>query len=81
MVDLVVNRILASLKEDWSGSHILLVPMLPWKPWIPKLSRFERVLTWDAGVPLFVDSSTGRRERLASPEFAQWAVFRLTKDA
>ena len=81
MVDLVVNRILASIKEDWSGSHILLVPMLPWKPWIPKLSRFEQVLTWEAGVPLFVDSSTGHRERLASPEFVQWAVFRLTKHA
>ena len=81
MVDLVVNRILASVKENWFGCHILLVPLLPWKPWVPKLSGFERVITWDANAPLFVDSSTGHREWLPSPEDVQWAVFRLTKDA
>ena len=81
MVDLVVNRILASVKENWFGCHILLVPLLPWKPWVPKLSRFERVITWDADVPLFVDSSTGHREWLQAPEDVQWAVFRLTKNA
>ena len=80
MVDLVANRILASLKENWFGTHLLLAPLIPWKPWVPKLSRFERVITWDANVPLFVDS-TGQREWLQAPEDVQWAVFRLTKNA
>ena len=81
MVDLVANRILASIKENWFGAHLLLVPLIPWKPWLSKLSRFERVIVWGAVVPLFVDSSSGHREWLQTPEDVQWAVFRLTKEA
>ena len=81
MVDLVVNRILASIKESWFGAHLLLVPLIPWKPWMPKLSRFERVIVWDAVAPLLVDSSSGRRKWLPTQEDVQWAVFRLIKDA
>ena len=81
MVDLVVNRIHASVKEYWFGCHLLLVPSIPWKPWTSKLGRFERVIVWDAFTPLFVDSSTGQRKWLPMVEDVQWAVLRLTKDA
>ena len=81
MVDLVANRILASIKENWFGTHLLLVPLIPWKPWMPKLSRFERVIAWGSSIPLFVDSSSGHREWLQSPEDVKWAVFRLSKNA
>ena len=81
MVDLVVNRILASIKEKWVGAHLLLVPLIPWKPWMPKLSRFERVIVWGSSIPLFVDSSSGHREWLQAPEDVKWAVFRLSKNA
>ena len=81
MVDLVVNRILASIKENWVGTHLLLAPLIPWKPWMPKLSRFERVIVWGSSAPLFVDGSSGHREWLQAPEDVKWAVFRLTKNA
>ena len=81
MVDLVAGRIYASMKENWFGCHLLLVPLIPWKPWMTKLGRFERAMVWGALAPLFVDSSTGQREWVPMAEDAQWAVFRLTKDA
>ena len=59
MVDLLVSRIHASTKENWFGCHLVLVPLIPWKPWMSKLCRFERVIVWGAFTPLLVDSSTG----------------------
>ena len=81
VVDLVVNRIHASVKENWFGCHLLLAPLIPWRPWMSKLGRFERVIVWDAFAPLFVDSSTGKRKWLPMVEDAQWIALRLTKDA
>ena len=81
MVDLTIGRILASLREDWAGRHLLLVPLVPWKQWIPKLSLFERVMVWDAFTSLFVDSSSGRRCVVPMVEDVQWAVYRLIKNA
>ena len=81
MADLVLPRIALSVKEAWFGCHLLLAPLSPWKAWIPKLSQFERVLVLGAVKPLFADSSSGHRQWALMVEDAQWAVFRLIKDA
>ena len=81
VVDLVVNRIHASVKGNWFGCHLLPAPLIPWKPWMSELGRIERVIVWGAFTPLFVDSSTGQRKWLPMVEDVQWSVLRLTKDA
>ena len=81
MVELVLARTALSVKEAWFGCHLSLAPLIPWKPWMPKLGRFERVLVWGAFTPLFADSSSGHRQWVPMVEDAQRAVFRLNKDA
>ena len=81
MADLALSRIALSMKETRFGCHLLLVPLFPWKPWMPKLGRFERVLVWDSFTPLFADRSSGHRQWVPMVEDVQWAVFRLIKDA
>ena len=81
MVELVLPRIAFSVKEAWFGCHLLLAPLLPWEPRMPKLSLSERVLIWDAFSPLFADSSSEHRHWAPMVEDVQWAVFRLTFDA
>ena len=39
-MDLALPRIALSMKETWFGCHLLLAPLLPWKPWMPKLGQF-----------------------------------------
>ena len=69
------------MNEQWYGHHLLLVPLIAWKSWTSKLGQFDRVITWDAGTQLFVDSSSGQRKWVPTAEDVQWAVFRLSKDA
>ena len=40
IVELVLARIAASMREDWTGSRLVLPPLLPWQPWFPKLSLY-----------------------------------------
>ena len=81
MVDLVLSRIAASMREDWSGTHLALPPHLPRKPWFPRLPVYERVLEWNPDARLFADSSTGQRKWVPVADEIRWAVFRLTKNA
>ena len=81
MVDLFVARIAMSAKGAWFGCHLLLAPLIPRKPRMPKLGRFERVLVWGAFTLFFAESSSGRRQWVPMVEDAQRAVFRLTNDA
>ena len=67
MVDLVLTRIASSMKEDWLGAHLWLLPSLPWKSWGGKLAPFERVLSWPASTLLFVDTSRMWRFRMDRP--------------
>ena len=81
IVDLVLPRIALSIKEAWFGCRLLLVLLFPWKPWVTEWSQFERVLVWGSFTPLYTDSSSGHRHWVPMAEDAQWAVFRLIKDA
>ena len=81
MVDLVLSRIASSMREDWRGTHLVLLPQLPWKPWFPKLPLYERVLEWNPDAQLFADSSTGQRKWVPVVDEIRWAVFRLAKNA
>ena len=81
MAELVLARIAASMREAWVGSHLVLLPLLPWQPWFPRLSLYERVVEWSSDAQLFADSSSGHREWIPVVEEVRWAVFRLTKNA
>ena len=48
MAELVLARVAASMREERQGAHLVLVPLIPWKHWLPKLARFQRVLAWAA---------------------------------
>ena len=69
------------MREDWSGSHLVLLRLLPWKPWFPRLPLYERVVEWHSDTQLLADSSSGHREWVPVMDEGRWAVFRLTKDA
>ena len=77
----VVVPIAAPMREAWVGSHLALLPLLPWKAWFPKLPLYERVVEWRSDAQLFADSSSGHREWIPVAEEVRWAVFRLTKNA
>ena len=81
MVRMVLARIAAYMREEWRGTHLVLAPLAPWKRWLPKLARFERVLVWNAGTQMFADCSSGRRLWVPAVGDVRWAVFRITKDA
>ena len=61
MAELAIARIAASIRGEWRGTHLALAPLVPWKHWLPKLARFERVLVWNSGTHLFADCSSGKR--------------------
>ena len=81
MVELVLARIAAPMREARDGFHLVLPPLLPSKPWFPKLPLYERVAEWSSDAQLFADSSSGHREWISAVEEVRWAVFRLTKNA
>ena len=61
MAVLVLARIAASMREEWSGTNLALVPLVPWKHWLPKLARLERELVRNSNTHLFADCSSGKR--------------------
>ena len=81
MVRMVLARIAAYMREEWRGTHLVLAPLAPWKHWLPKLARFERVLVWNAGTQLFADCRSGKRLWVPMVEDARWAVSRIAMDA
>ena len=81
MAELALARIAASTREEWQGTHMARLPQVHWKPWFPRLSRFERALEWNPDTHLFADSSTGHRTWVPMVEEIRRAVFRLTKNA
>ena len=81
MAELVLTRIAASMREDWRGTHLVLLPLLPWKPRFPKLSQFAQEIQWGADTQLFADSISGHRVWVPVVDEVRWAFFRLTKSA
>ena len=81
MAELVLSRIASSMREAWRGTHLVMLPLLPWKTWFPKLSLFARELEWSADTQLFADSSSGHRAWVPVVDDIRWAVFSLTKSA
>ena len=81
MIDLVLARIASSMREEWFGTHLVLLPQLPLKPWFPRLPLYERVLEWNPGAQLFADSGTGQRKWAPVVGEIRWAVLRLTRNA
>ena len=73
MAELVLARIAASMREEWFGTHLGLLPLIPWKHWLPKLALFARVLSRG--------SSPGRRLWVPVVGDVRWAVFRIAIDA
>ena len=81
MVDPVLSRIASSMREDWSGAHLVLLPQLPWKPWFPGLPLYNRVMEWSPDAQLFADSSSGERKWVPVVGEIRWAVFCLARNA
>ena len=81
MVDLVLTRAVAPRKEDWSGTHLRLCPLMTWKMWYPTLSYFERTVSWPADASLFVGRGGGTPRVLRNDERMAWAVFRIQSNA
>ena len=81
MIDLVVPRIASSMREEWFGTHLALLPQLPRKPWFPTLPLYGRVLEWNRGAQLFAYSSTDQRKWVPVVDGIRWAVSRSTRNA
>ena len=79
LVDAARLRMSSSLKEDWFGPHLCLCPLLPWKPWFPKLASFEHVILWPADMLLSVERGGGIPRLVHNGENAGWAAFRISK--
>ena len=60
-IDMASGRIRRSIREDWSGTHVCLLPAQSSKGWLPKLSGLTRVPQGSAGSDMFSDRSGGFR--------------------
>ena len=81
MAELVLARTAASMRGEWQGTHLALLPQIHWKPWFPRLSRFERALEWSPDARLFADNSSGHRAWVPMVKEIRRAAFRLAKNA
>ena len=81
IIDLASDRVLRSIKEEWLGAHVRLLPAQPRKRWYPKLRDRKRVLQWTADSDLFVDRCSGYPRRVPDKENVDWAAASMSRRA
>ena len=80
-MNVVFGRIRRPMCGDWSGTHVCLLPVRPWKGWFPNLGGFPRILKWGADYFVFIDRSGGFPCRIPNAENVDWAVMSIVKKA
>ena len=80
-IDMLLGRIRRSMRGDWFGTHVRLLPAQPCVGWFPKLNGFARVLKCAADSDLFVGESGCFLRRIPTEENVDLAAMSIAKIA
>ena len=81
LMDVVLGRARRPMCGDWSGAHVCLLPVRPWKGWFPKLGGFPGVLKWAADYDIYIGRPGGFSRRIPNDETVDWAAMSIVKNA